>query len=288
MATVPFIDSPQMAEFDYQGHRIHYDVYGEGDRPLVLVHGLLMNRRMYDRLAPAMAARGNRVITIDLLGHGRSDRPPEMWNYSMAFFGQQVVALLDHLEIEEAVIGGTSLGANVTLTVAKDAPERVRAMMIEMPVLDNALTAVAVIFTPILLGLRFGAPALKVLAALTRRIPRFSFFLDIGLDWLRQDPEPSNAVLEGLFLGASAPHHDERVRMEQPTLVIGHHVDPLHPFSDSGMLAEELPNARLIEANSILEWRITPKRLDEELAAFLDEVWGGRRRRPPAEVASAS
>jgi pimeloyl-ACP methyl ester carboxylesterase len=274
--------------FHYRGHRIAYDVYGEGDRALVLIHGLLMNSRMFDRLAPEMATQGNRVITVDLLGHGRSDRPAEMTNYSMAFFGQQVVALLDHLEIDEAVIGGTSLGANVSLTVAKDAPDRVRAMMIEMPVLDNALTAAAVIFTPILLGLRFGAPGLKVLAALTRRIPRFNFFFDIGLDWLRQDPEPSNAVLEGLFLGASAPHHDERVRMEQPTLVIGHHVDPLHPFSDSGMLAEELPNARLIEANSILEWRITPKRLDEELAAFLDEVWGGRRRRPPAEVASAS
>jgi hypothetical protein len=40
------------------------------------------------------------------------------------------------------------------------------------------------------------------------------------------------------------------------------------------MLAEELPNSRLIEANSILEWRISPERLDGELAAFLDDVWG--------------
>ena len=84
-------------------------------------------------------------------------------------------------------------------------------------------------------------------------------------------------MLEGLFLGATAPHHDERVLMEQPTLVIGHHADPLHPFSDSGMLAEELPNARLIEATSILEWRMSPSRLDDELAAFLDEVWAGRQ-----------
>ena len=39
------------------------------------------------------------------------------------------------------------------------------------------------------------------------------------------------------------------------------------------MLCEELPNAQLIEANSILEWRLSPQRLDDELAAFLDEVW---------------
>ncbi len=55
------------------------------------------------------------MITVDLLGHGDSDRPPEMVNYSMTFFAQQVVGLLDHLEIEQAVIGGTSLGANTAL-----------------------------------------------------------------------------------------------------------------------------------------------------------------------------
>jgi pimeloyl-ACP methyl ester carboxylesterase len=276
-----------MPEFDHNGHRIHFDLHGEGERPLVLIHGLLMNRRMFDRLGPAMAERGNRVVAVDLLGHGASDRPPEMVHYSMAFFAQQVIALLDHLELDEAVVGGTSLGANVSLTAAKDFPGRVKAMMIEMPVLDNALLAAAVIFTPIMVGLRLGTPVLKLVSTAARRVPRTNMLIDIGLDWLRQDPVPSNAVLEGLFLGASAPHHDERLRMEQPTLVIGHHADPLHPFSDSGMLAEELPNARLIEANSILEWRITPKRLDEELAAFLDDVWGGRARRRPAEVASA-
>jgi pimeloyl-ACP methyl ester carboxylesterase len=272
-----------MPDFDYHGHRISYDEHGEGDRPLILTHGLLMNRHMFDRLAPEMAARGNRVITVDLLGHGDSHRPPEMTNYSMAFFGQQVVALMDHLGIDQAVLGGTSLGANTTLTVAKDAPERVRGMMIEMPVLDNALSAVAVIFTPILLGLRFGAPLLKAVSAVTSRIPRSNMLFDMGLDLLRQDPVPSLAVLEGLFLGASAPHHEERVRMTMPTLVIGHHADPLHPFSDSGMLAEELPNSRIIEASSILEWRIAPDRLDDELAEFLDDVWSERTQREPAE-----
>ena len=43
--------------------------------------------------------------------------------------------------------------------------------------------------------------------------------------------------------------------MRQPTLVIGHRRDPIHPFSDSDMLVRELPNARLVEASSILELR---------------------------------
>ena len=271
-----------MPEFDYNGHRISYDEYGAGERPLILVHGLLMNRRMFDRLGPAMAERGNRVIAVDLLGHGRSERPTEMSQYSMTFFARQVEALLDHLDLEDAVIGGTSLGANVTLELAYLEPKRVKGMMIEMPVLDNALLAAAVIFTPIMIGLRFGEPLLKVVAAGARRIPRSNPLLDIGLDWFRQDPAASEAILEGLFLGSSAPHHQFRVQMEQPALVIGHRADPLHPFSDAGMLAEELPHARLIEANSILEWRITPKRLDGELADFLDGVWEGKPIAEPA------
>src|SRR3954447_4986866 len=263
-----------MPEFEYSGHRISYDEYGEGDRPLILVHGLLMSRRMFDRLGPEMAALGNRVIAIDLLGHGRSDRPPQMSNYSMTFFARQVETLMDHLEIKQAVIGGTSLGANTTLELNYLSPDRIRAMMIEMPVLDNALLAAALIFTPIMVGLRLGEPVLRRVAALARKIPRTNPLIDMGLDMVRQDPGPSEAVLEGLFLGSSAPHHQFRIEMTQPTLIIGHHADPLHPFSDSGMLAEELPNARLIEANSILEWRLSPERLDGELAQFLDDVWG--------------
>jgi pimeloyl-ACP methyl ester carboxylesterase len=266
-----------MPEFDHNGFRISYDEYGEGDRPLVLIHGLLMNRHMFDRLGPEMAALGNRVIAVDLLGHGLSDRPSEMSHYSMTFFAKQVEALLDHLGLDQAVIGGTSLGANTTLELAYMSPDRVKAMMVEMPVLDNALLAAAVIFTPIMIGLRLGRPVLRMLASAARKIPRTNPLVDAGLDLMRQDPAPSSAVLEGLFLGSSAPHHQFRVEMTQPTLVIGHHADPLHPFSDSGMLAEELPNSRLIEASSILEWRLSPERLDGELANFLDEVWASKR-----------
>jgi pimeloyl-ACP methyl ester carboxylesterase len=277
-----------MPDFDYNGHRISYEEYGAGERPLILIHGLLMSRRMFDRLGPEMASRGNRVIAVDLLGHGRSDHPADMSNYSMTFFARQVEALMDHLELDQAVVGGTSLGANVTLELAYLEPKRVRAMMIEMPVLDNALLAAAVIFTPIMIGLRFGEPVLKAVAAAARRIPRTNQLLDIGLDWIRQDPAPSMAVLEGLFLGSSAPHHQFRVQMTQPALVIGHHRDPLHPFSDTGMLAEELPNSRLIEANSILEWRISPDRLDDELARFLDDVWEEAAHPAATRIAAAS
>jgi pimeloyl-ACP methyl ester carboxylesterase len=269
-----------MGTFDYEGFRVHYDEYGSGDRPLVLVHGLLMNGRMFSRMAPEIAKRGNRVICPDLLGHGRSDRPEDLLRYSMPLFARQVVALLDHLELEDAVIGGTSLGANVTLQTGARHPDRVRGMFIEMPVLDNALAAVAGIFAPMFLALRFGRPVFEVLSMITSRVPRSHYLVDIGLDWLRQRPGPSVSVLEGLLLGETAPHSDERRKIESPALIVGHAGEPLHPFSDSDMLARELRNARLVEANSFIEWRLSPERLDGELAAFLDEVWTTPRSEP--------
>jgi len=260
-------------EFDWRGHRLTYSDYGEGQRALVLMHGLLMNRRMFDRLAPEMASRGHRVITIDVLGHGRSDRPQDMRLYNMPAFGEQLAALIDYLELDRPVVGGTSLGANATLEFAHAHPGKARALLLEMPVLDNALLGAALAFTPVLLGLRFARPALTPLAALLRRVPRSHHLVDIGLDWLRQDPAASSAVLEGILFHRSAPPHDERVEINEPALVIGHPSDPLHPFSDAGMLVEEMPNASLIDANSILEWRLSPSRLDDLLAKFLDEAF---------------
>jgi pimeloyl-ACP methyl ester carboxylesterase len=277
-----------MGELSYQGHKICFDEYGEGDRPIVLVHGLLMNSRMFDRLGPALADRGNRAICVDLLGHGRSDQPDDLRLYSMPLFGEQLVALLDHLGLDTAVIGGTSLGANVALELAVSHPDRAESLFIEMPVLDNALAAVAAIFAPVLLGLRVGRPVFEVTSRLASLLPRTHFLVDVGLDWLRRRPGPSVAVLEGLLLGETAPGREQRRRIAQPTLVVGHPRDPLHPFSDSGMLVEELQGARLVEADSILEWRIAPERLNDELALFLDEVWAPATPLEAADSAAAN
>src|ERR671916_2130222 len=135
---------PITRDFEFEGHRLVYDDFGEGERVVVLLPGLLFSRQMHRPLAETLAERKHRVVCLDLLGHGDSDRPPEMWNYSMPIFGRQAIGLLDHLGVEQAVIGGTSLGANATLEAASQFPDRVRGMVIEMPVLDNALLGCAI------------------------------------------------------------------------------------------------------------------------------------------------
>ena len=79
--------SDAMSSFSLDGQRLAYTVHGEGPRLTVLLHGLLFNQRMHEALARALAARGHRVVTLDLLGHGDSDRPRDKWRYSMPAFG---------------------------------------------------------------------------------------------------------------------------------------------------------------------------------------------------------
>ncbi len=295
-----------MSSFQFEGERIAYTEFGGGPaaitaaggrgrtaksapantRPLILIHGLLLSQEMHRPLAEDLAARGNRVITVDLLGHGASDRPRDMSRYSMTFWAAQAIALMDHLQIEQAVVMGTSLGANTALEMASAAPERLRGMVIEMPVLDNGLLPSAVSFTPLLVALTLGEPIMKLLARVTRAVPRrlLPHYGNVLLDMVRQEPGPGSALVQGMFFGRTAPHRSERRTFQAPTLVLGHHRDPVHLFSDAGMLAEELPNGRLLEANSLVELRLRPERLTGEIASFLDNVWatrsGGRTKRP--------
>ena len=268
---------PQTRSFICDGNRLVFDEYGAGDKAVILIPGLLFSRKMHGPLASTLAKGGYRVLCLDVLGHGESDRPPEMWNYSMTIFGSQVLALMDHLEIEKAVIGGTSLGANTTLeTVSRD-QDRVQGMLIEMPVLDNALLGCAIAFTPLMMSLTFGAPVTRVISRVAGLVPRRGpLSAQLSLDWISQDPKPSASVLQGLFFGRVAPPGSERRGYNPPALIIGHPRDPIHPFSDSDMLLTELPNARLVEASSILELRLSPERLTGEILRFIDECWGDR------------
>jgi pimeloyl-ACP methyl ester carboxylesterase len=284
--------SVRHGSFLSRGQRLAYTVHGSGDRAVVFLPGLLLPARMNTPLAEHLAERGHKVILLDPLGQGSSARPRDMWRYSMTQFGRDVVNLLDHLKLDQAVVGGTSLGANVTLEVASLAPQRLRGMVLEMPVLDNALVGSAVAFAPLLVAVTIGEPLMRVVSRLARLIPSSAvpFNIDIVLDSVRQDPGPSGALLQGLFFGRTAPHREERCTFTAPSLVIGHHRDPVHPFSDAGMLARELPNGRLVEASSIAEMRLRPDRLYGEIDRFLEQVWGPRMRlvRPRRTRSSAT
>jgi pimeloyl-ACP methyl ester carboxylesterase len=267
--------SERIGQFMMGPHRLEYTEFGSGERWVVLLPGQLMPRSMHGPLARVLASEGLHVVTLDFLGHGRSDRPDDPRVYSMTAWGQQVVALLDHLGAAQAVVGGTSLGANVSLEVADAAPERVRGLLLEMPVLDNAIEAGIVAFAPLIYVGRYLPLVVRGVAAAARMVPRrlVPFWGGVVIDTLQQRPRAMSAAVHGLFFGRVAPPSSDRRRITTPTLVIGHPYDPIHLDVDAEMLADEMPNATLVRATSILEWRLRPQRLNDEAVAFATMLW---------------
>lgn len=262
---------------DGQVHRLAYEVHGEGPRVTVLLHGLLLDAGVNRPMARSLAAAGHRIVLLDLLGHGRSDRPRRASAHRMDLYAAQVISLLDHLGLDEAVVGGVSLGADVALMTALAHPRRVRGMVLEMPVLENATPFAAMLFIPVLLGMHYGGPLARWGTALLGRAPRTGVEpLDSFLDAGSMHPDEIKAVLHGILMGPLGPTEDERARMATPALVIGHNGDPLHPHTDAARLARQLPDARLVTARSPLELRVRPNRLTAEVRAFLDRIWAAR------------
>jgi pimeloyl-ACP methyl ester carboxylesterase len=268
-----------MPTFQHAGHRLHYTEFGTGARVVVLVHGLWLTRRVYEPLARELAAGGNRVLCLDLLGHGASDRPARMSAYAGGIdgFAGHVIALLDAAGVQRAAVGGVSLGANVALAAAAQAPDRVTALVLEMPALDHARRACWAFFTPVFLALLLGAPLLRRFAATARRMaPRRDYWRDVAFDLARQDPLPAAAVTGALLAHGFAPNAAARRAIAAPALVVAHHGDPIHPFADAQALQRELSDARVVVAESAMELRRDPERLTAEIAAFLESSWSAR------------
>jgi pimeloyl-ACP methyl ester carboxylesterase len=272
-----------------RGHdRLEFTEYGAGDSWVVLLPFPLQSRRGVASSARALADAGLHVVTLDPLGHGRSDRPADPLVYSTTAFAEQVVALLDHLDAPQAVVGGVSLGADVALEVAVLAPERVRGLLLERPVLHNALQAGLVTGAPLLFAARFLPFLVTGARLLSRPVPRrpLPAWTGRALDGLDQQPAPLAAMLHGLLFGRVAPPVAQRRAIDAPALVVGHAHDPWHPLADARMLADELPRATFEQAGSLVRdlagdliGRSSPERLDLLRIRFARDCWRGPVRR---------
>jgi acyl-CoA-binding protein/pimeloyl-ACP methyl ester carboxylesterase len=281
----------EQGSFKHEGYTLAYELHGPEDGiPVLLMHGILLDAAVNRDLTGPMVEAGFRVILLDLLGHGRSDRA-EAAELRIDFFGEQAVACLDHLKLDSAVIGGLSLGAIVALQVAVTAPKRARALLVEMPVMEESTPFAAILLAPLIFATNYAGWLFRPLAKLAQRLPRpRSGIWESGLNAIAQDPDAIRAVLHGVLVGPVVPPRRLRRRIEVPTLVIGHTGDWLHNLEDSRALAEELPNGRLMTANSIFELRTKPERLMPEILQFLREATGDKvlRLEPPAAADSAA
>jgi pimeloyl-ACP methyl ester carboxylesterase len=113
------------------GLRLHYREYPgpRNNPPLLCLHGLTRNARDFAHFAERYSPSW-RVITLDFRGRGQSDYDPLPLRYTPLTYAADVIELLDHLTIDEAVFVGTSLGGLVTMAVAAMAPQRIAASIL--------------------------------------------------------------------------------------------------------------------------------------------------------------
>jgi 3-oxoadipate enol-lactonase len=116
-----------MPQADLRGHRIHYEDSGGSGLPLVLGHGFLMDSDMFAAQVKALSER-HRVVTWDQRGHGRTESTDEAFSYWDS--ADDLAALLDHLRIDRAVLGGMSQGGFVALRFALRYPDRTAGLVL--------------------------------------------------------------------------------------------------------------------------------------------------------------
>ena len=109
---------------EYKNANIFYTDEGKGTA-IVLIHGFLENTTMWHKITPELSKR-NRIITIDLLGHGKSDCLGYM--HSMEVFAETINAVLKHLRIRKCILIGHSLGGYVALAFAEKNPQKVKGL----------------------------------------------------------------------------------------------------------------------------------------------------------------
>lgn len=273
----------------YGQYRLNYEVYGSGDRVLVWLHGVLLDANLGRDLARTLAAEGYRVVLLDLLGHGRSEKPRNPGAHRMDLYAEQVLCLVDELGVDQVVLGGVSLGTNVSLLATVRSPGKVRGLILVMPVLETAAPAAALTYVPFMLQMRYARAPLRLISRAISRLPSSGIGpLDSLLSAAGSDPDEIAAVLHGVLLGPLAPTVEERQAITAPALVLGHGIDLIHSFADAERLAGQLPSARLIRTRTFAELWVRPARLTGEIVRFLDRLWADEEPQDPEQPPTAA
>jgi pimeloyl-ACP methyl ester carboxylesterase len=124
-----------MADFD--GQKVHYTSYGDAPFAVVFVHGWSCDESVWAAQGPALVQQNVRAITIDLPGHGRSDKPRV--TYTMGLYARAIDAVLQHAGVEKAVLVGHSNGTPAIRQFYRLFPAKVAGLII----VDGKLQPVA-------------------------------------------------------------------------------------------------------------------------------------------------
>ena len=266
---MPYLDQDQI--------RFHYELSGEGPT-VVFCHGLTGCLDDCKQLVGSLP--GYQLLVWDARGHGKTWPAGSPKGFTFNSFAQDLTALMDHLNITDAVVGGISMGAAVSVRFAICHPSRVRGLVLVRPAwLDEprpeALRAhpVAAIYLD-----RYGAETGRQLFEQSCEYQGLRDISAAAAKALCEQFSITDAVerrwrLVGIPNDAPIRSWKEVEVLRMQALVIGNKFDALHPFSYSLAWAEHLPCARMIEVpTKALDFDQHVKAVREHLASMLNSL----------------
>lgn len=246
-----------MSIFNRDGLSFNFEEFGSG-APLIFSHGLgaslVMTRDLIGQL------KGVRVIIYDNRGHGRTSGAGDASRLTFTTMAGDMAALLDHLKIDSAVVGGESMGAGISIAFWKHHRKRARGLILTRPAwLSSSYPPnLAILGTMGKLITEFGreqAPAHFARSDAFRQLRASHPGTANSLARILEDPTNKNLAIVYEKIPASTPYEnvEELKGIDIPTLVIANRNDPLHPFDCAERLAAAIPGAKLHEIPSKYE-----------------------------------
>jgi pimeloyl-ACP methyl ester carboxylesterase len=238
------------------GVKLEYEIEGQG-APVPWQHGLGAAASQPAEVFPKDA--GLQRITLLCRGHGNSSLGP-LPRLSIRQFTDDAVALLDHLNIPEAAVGGISMGAAIALRMAAKYPARVNKLVLARPAwVDQPAPETMALYSkvPPLLAGEDPVDALHDF----QNLPEFLALRSTSPDnassmadfFKRPRRETTIALLTVIPLDGPGVTKFEMAALRVPTLVIGNGQDYVHPLAYAQSLAEAIPGAvfRQITSKSV-------------------------------------
>ena len=236
-----------MPTFEHDGIRIRYDSFGEGP-PIVMCHGLTGDRSQGKELLGELP--GHRLVAADSRAHGETEPMGPESKICFKQFAADLHALLEHLEIDGAIIGGISMGAAISARFAIDFPNHVRALLLVRPAWVDASWPDNLQLCPLIVQLfeKHGPEEWQ------QAYDQHSLVQDLK----QQDPLIVKSMREQFD---STQNIDRRIRLtrmpgncpirnwqevkslDMPALVLGNDKDLAHPIEMAREWATRLPNA---------------------------------------------
>ena len=238
-----------MQFIELNGVALRYELRGQGDRTLVLVHEMGGSLESWDDVVPHFAS-SRRVLRYDTRGAGLSQKAKgELTFPTMA---SDIAALLDALQVSGPVaLAGVAVGGAIALQFAAQYPERTRAVIVGSPATgiaaerrpaasERLATIESLGMTPVVDDAMLAGYAPELRGDVRR-------FEQFRARWLGNDPASYAAIWRMLV---NANMQDSLSKIKCPTLVIGGSLDRVRPPAVAQDVARTIPGARYVEVNT--------------------------------------